>query len=172
VIVDDVLYFDEPFFKDGVVTRAVDEVHDQGVVFVSAVNGAGRRSTTLRFATASRPATTSTWARRAPTSIRTQRRRVPDADSAAVREHRWSRWDSRSSPHRRRIRRSAPRPIRSAVYRSEIYPGSPADILARSIFQPRARLIEALRSRIRAPRRSGVAAIGVGAGFDGPTSAG
>jgi subtilisin family serine protease len=44
VIVDDVLYFDEPFFQDGVLARAVDEVHDQGVVFVSAAGNADHRS--------------------------------------------------------------------------------------------------------------------------------
>jgi subtilisin family serine protease len=44
VIVEDVLYFDEPFFQDGVIARAIDEVHDQGVVVVSAVGNAGHRS--------------------------------------------------------------------------------------------------------------------------------
>ena len=34
VIVDDVLYFQEPFFQDSVISRAIDEVHAQGVVYV------------------------------------------------------------------------------------------------------------------------------------------
>jgi hypothetical protein len=44
VIVDDVLYFDEPFFQDSVVARAIDEVHDEGVVYVSAAGNASDRS--------------------------------------------------------------------------------------------------------------------------------
>jgi subtilisin family serine protease len=44
VIVDDVLYFDEPFFQDGPIARAVDEVHEAGVVYVSAAGNASNRS--------------------------------------------------------------------------------------------------------------------------------
>jgi subtilisin family serine protease len=44
VIIDDVLYFDEPFFQDGVLARAVDAVHEEGVVYVAAAGNAGRRS--------------------------------------------------------------------------------------------------------------------------------
>ena len=44
VIVDDVLYFDEPFFQDGVISRAIDEVHDEGVVYVAAAGNASRRA--------------------------------------------------------------------------------------------------------------------------------
>lgn len=44
VIVDDVLYFSEPFFQDGPVARAVETVHRQGVAYVSAVGNAGRES--------------------------------------------------------------------------------------------------------------------------------
>jgi subtilisin family serine protease len=44
VIVDDVQYIDEPFFQDGVVARAVDEVHAQGVTYVAAAGNASNRS--------------------------------------------------------------------------------------------------------------------------------
>ena len=44
VIVDDVLYFDEPFFQDSVIARAVDAVHDQGVVYVAAAGNSSDRS--------------------------------------------------------------------------------------------------------------------------------
>ena len=40
VIVDDVGYFDEPFFQDGIVARAVDEVAAAGVTYVSAAGNA------------------------------------------------------------------------------------------------------------------------------------
>jgi subtilisin family serine protease len=43
VIVDDVLYLDEPFFSDGVIARAIDEVHAAGVVYVAAAGNADRR---------------------------------------------------------------------------------------------------------------------------------
>ena len=49
VIVDDVIYFDEPFFQDGVVARAVDTVHDAGVVYVAAAGNAGRRGYAAPF---------------------------------------------------------------------------------------------------------------------------
>ena len=44
VIVDDVVYADEPFFQDGVIARAVDTVNDWGVFYASAVGNSGRRS--------------------------------------------------------------------------------------------------------------------------------
>ncbi|MEM7411772.1 MAG: S8 family serine peptidase [Myxococcota bacterium] len=44
VIVDDVVYADEPFFQDGVIARAVDTVNDWGVRYVSAAGNSGRRS--------------------------------------------------------------------------------------------------------------------------------
>jgi subtilisin family serine protease len=44
VILDDVLFFDEPFFQDGVIARAIDDVHDQGVVYVAAAGNSGRRA--------------------------------------------------------------------------------------------------------------------------------
>ena len=36
IIVDDLIYFDEPMFSDGVVARAIQEVVDDGVIYVSA----------------------------------------------------------------------------------------------------------------------------------------
>lgn len=44
VIVDDVLYFDEPFFQDAPIARAIDAVRDEGVVYVAAAGNASRRS--------------------------------------------------------------------------------------------------------------------------------
>ena len=68
VIVDDVLYFDEPFFQDGPIARAVDAVHDQGVVYVSAAGTRAAGPTTPRSATAARPASTRRSARRVATT--------------------------------------------------------------------------------------------------------
>jgi hypothetical protein len=36
VIVDDVAYFDEPFFQNGIVAQAIEAVEAQGVVYVTA----------------------------------------------------------------------------------------------------------------------------------------
>ena len=41
VIVDDVLYFSEPVFQDGVIAQAVDQVASQGVLFFSAAGNSG-----------------------------------------------------------------------------------------------------------------------------------
>lgn len=41
VIVDDIGWFDQPFFQDGYLAQAVDEVATQGVVFCSAAGNAG-----------------------------------------------------------------------------------------------------------------------------------
>src|SRR5262249_8834966 len=44
VIVDDVGYFDEPFFQDGIVAQAIDTVARKGVVYFSAAGNDGQNS--------------------------------------------------------------------------------------------------------------------------------
>lgn len=49
VIVDDVTYITEPFFQDGVVARAVNEVNNQGVAYFTSAGNFGSRSYTSTF---------------------------------------------------------------------------------------------------------------------------
>ncbi|MBC7920004.1 MAG: S8 family serine peptidase, partial [Ferruginibacter sp.] len=44
IIVDDILYFTEPFFQDGLVAQAVDVVKSRGVSYFSAAGNSGRNS--------------------------------------------------------------------------------------------------------------------------------
>ncbi|MGJ8672395.1 S8 family peptidase [Rubritalea sp.] len=44
IIVDDVFYFSEPFFQNGLVAQAVNDVTEQGVAYFSAAGNSGRQS--------------------------------------------------------------------------------------------------------------------------------
>jgi subtilisin family serine protease len=54
VIVDDVGYFDEPMFEDGVVARAVDEAAQRGVAYFSAAGNEARQSYQAKFRSSGR----------------------------------------------------------------------------------------------------------------------
>jgi hypothetical protein len=49
VIVDDVAYFAEPMFQDGIIAQAVDTVKNQGVAYFSAAGNSARRSYESQF---------------------------------------------------------------------------------------------------------------------------
>ena len=54
VIVDDVAYFDEPMFEDGVVSNAIDQVVARGVAYFSAAGNEGRQSYQAAFRSSGR----------------------------------------------------------------------------------------------------------------------
>ncbi len=54
IIVDDVGYFDEPMFEDGVVAKAVDEVAARGVAYFSAAGNEARQSYQAKFRSSGR----------------------------------------------------------------------------------------------------------------------
>lgn len=56
VIVDDISYISEPFFRDGVVAQAVDQVKALGVTYVSAAGNFGNKSWQGTFAPVAAPA--------------------------------------------------------------------------------------------------------------------
>ena len=56
VIVDDITYISEPFFRDGVVAQAVDEVKAHGVSYFSAAGNFGTKSWQGTFAPVAAPA--------------------------------------------------------------------------------------------------------------------
>ena len=65
VIVDDIFYFAEPFFQDGIVAQAVDQVKDTGVTYVSSAGNGARKSYESEF----RPAPDTTKLTDADSSI-------------------------------------------------------------------------------------------------------
>jgi len=49
VIVDDIIYFAEPMFEDGIIAQAVDDVHDGGAAYFSSAGNDARQSYESRF---------------------------------------------------------------------------------------------------------------------------
>ena len=49
VIVDDIIYFAEPMFEDGIIAQAVDDVHDAGVAYFSSAGNDARLSYESRY---------------------------------------------------------------------------------------------------------------------------
>jgi subtilisin family serine protease len=49
IIVDDIIYFEEPMFEDGIIAQAVDDVHKDGVAYFSAAGNDARASYESRF---------------------------------------------------------------------------------------------------------------------------
>jgi len=55
VIVDDIIYFAEPMFEDGIIAQAVDDVYRGGVAYFSAAGNDGRLSYESRFRLSAEP---------------------------------------------------------------------------------------------------------------------
>jgi subtilisin family serine protease len=55
VIVDDIIYFAEPMFEDGIIARAVDEVYRDGVAYFSSAGNDARNSYESRFRLSGEP---------------------------------------------------------------------------------------------------------------------
>ena len=49
IIADDVGYFDEPFFQDGMIAQAVDSAYNSGVAYFTAAGNMARQSYELNF---------------------------------------------------------------------------------------------------------------------------
>jgi subtilisin family serine protease len=55
VIVDDIIYFAEPMFEDGVIAQAVDDVHSAGVAYFSSAGNDARASYESRYRISAEP---------------------------------------------------------------------------------------------------------------------
>jgi subtilisin family serine protease len=55
VIVDDIIYFAEPMFEDGIIAQAVDDVHGDGVAYFSSAGNDARQSYESRFRLSDEP---------------------------------------------------------------------------------------------------------------------
>jgi subtilisin family serine protease len=55
VIVDDIIYFAEPMFEDGIIAQAVDDVYADGVAYFSAAGNDARQSYESRFRLSTEP---------------------------------------------------------------------------------------------------------------------
>jgi subtilisin family serine protease len=55
VIVDDIIYFAEPMFEDGIIAQAVDDVHGDGVAYFSSAGNDARQSYESRFRLSTEP---------------------------------------------------------------------------------------------------------------------
>ena len=49
MIVDDIIYFAEPMFEDGIIAQAVDDVYKDGVAYFSSAGNDARASYGSRF---------------------------------------------------------------------------------------------------------------------------
>ena len=55
VIVDDIIYFSEPMFEDGIIAQAVDDVYNDGVAYFSSAGNDARASYESRFRLSTQP---------------------------------------------------------------------------------------------------------------------